>query len=311
MTADLPYGTGRVPHNMTFAGRTMVVGKEPEIWSRSVSPGYFKLMGMKILQGRGLNITDEKNSLPVILVNQTFAKRYYPDANPIGQRVAWARDNPLHWMTIVGIVSDIKSMGLDLEEEPAVYFTFMQETQFWKTWMNVVIRTAVPPMTLATAIKREVAAVDKNIPVAELFTMDDLIAKSCGQRRFHLVLLGLFAGLALLLAAVGIYGILSYNVLQRTQEVGIRVALGASSKEILALILKQGMRITLIGAIFGVGAAWMVTRFLQSLLYSIAPTDFFTFTVVPLIMLCVAFVACYAPARRATKVHPIVALRYE
>jgi putative ABC transport system permease protein len=310
-TADLPYGTGNVFHNMTFEGKSTAIGKEPEIYSRSVSTGYFQLMGMKILQGRSLSESDGKNSLPVVVVNQSFAKRYYPNTNLIGQRVAWARDNPLHWMTIVGVVSDIKSLGLDQEEQPAVYFTFMQETQFWKTWMNLVIRTAVPPMTLASAMKKEVAAVDKNIPVAELFTMEELISKSVGQRRFHLILLGVFAGLALLLAAVGIYGILSYNVHQRTQEVGIRVALGASSKEILSLILKQGMKITFIGAAFGIGAAWMVTRFLQNLLYSIAPTDLFTFVVVPLIMLCVAFVACYAPARRATKVHPIVALRYE
>jgi putative ABC transport system permease protein len=310
-TAELPFGTGNVFHNMAFEGHPVPLGKEPEVYSRSVSPDYFQVMGMKIIRGRSLLETDRKNTLLVAVANQAFVKRYYPNENPLGKRVRWAREDTPTWMTIVGVVSDVKSLGLDLEEQPAVYTPFAQESQFWKTWMNIVVRTSVPPLTLTATAQKEVAMVDKNIPVADLFTMEDLISKSVGQRRFHLALLGLFAGLALLLAGVGIYGILSYNVRQRTHEVGIRVALGASSRQIISLILEQGMRITIIGAVAGIAAAWMVTRFLQSMLYSIAPTDLFTFSVVPLIVIGVALVACYAPARRATRVHPIVALRYE
>jgi ABC-type antimicrobial peptide transport system permease subunit len=164
---------------------------------------------------------------------------------------------------------------------------------------------------LIPTIQKEVSRVDKNVPVADLFTMEALISRSVGTRRFHLLLLGLFAGLALLLASVGIYGILSYNVRQRTQEMGIRMALGASQKQILHMILSQGMRLVVLGALIGIATALGVTRFLQSLLYAVGSNDLLTFLVVPLVVMAVALLACYAPARRATRVNPVVALRYE
>ncbi len=211
----------------------------------------------------------------------------------------------------MGVVADVKSLGLDLDEEPAVYTPFTQEQRFWHTWMNVVVRTSTDPGSFISSIPREVINIDKNVPVTDLLTMETLISESVGERRFHLLLMGLFAGLALLLAGIGIYGILSYSVRQRTQEMGIRMALGATQKQILQLIVNQGMRLALIGAAIGVAASFGVTRFLQSLLYAIAPTDLLTFAVVPLIVLGVALLACYAPARRATLVNPIVALRNE
>ena len=310
-TSDLPFGDGAIYHNLGFEGRTIAVGKEPEIWSRSISPDYFKTLGMRILQGRSFTNEDRADSLPVVIVNEKFVKRFYPTESAIGKRVCWIReDNPV-WMTIVGVASDVKSLGLDMEEQPAVYSPYTQEKRWWHTWMNVVVHTSVPSESLIKSIQEQVAQVDKNVPVTDLLTMEDRISNSVGKRRFHLLLMGLFAGLALLLAGIGIYGILSYSVRQRTQEMGIRMALGASRGEILRLILSHGMRLALIGAFAGIGTALGVTRFLQSLLFAVAPTDLVTFVIVPVVVLMVALIACYAPARRATRVNPIVALRYE
>jgi ABC-type antimicrobial peptide transport system permease subunit len=214
-------------------------------------------------------------------------------------------------MTIVGVVSDVKSIGLHLEEEPAAYTPFTQEQNFWKTWMNIVVRTSVEPMSLLPTIRKEIATVDKNIPVADVLTMEDRISLSVGERRFHLLLLALFAGLALALASVGIYGLLSYQVRQRTQEMGIRITLGASQKEILRLIIGQGMKLILFGSVIGIVAALVLTRFLQRLLYGIAPTDSVTFASVLLVVAAVALLACYFPARKAAGTDPMIALRYE
>ena len=311
VTSELPFGDGAIYHNLGFEGRTMAVGSEPEIWNRSINAGYFKTLGIRVMQGRAFSTEDRANSQPVAIVNEKFAKRYYPNESPVGKRVCWIREDNPRWMTIVGVVSDVKTFGLDLEEQPAVYTPFTQEQRYWHTWMNFVVRVHVNPSAIATSIPKEVAQIDKNIPVTDLLTMESRISESIGKRRFHLLLMGLFAGLALLLAGIGIYGILSYSVRQRTQEVGIRMALGASRHEILRLIVTQGMRLAVIGALIGIGASFGVTRFLRTLLFSVAPTDAITFVAVPLIVLCVALLACYAPARRATRVNPIVALRYE
>jgi predicted permease len=310
-TSELPFRDDGVFHNVGFEGLAMEVGKEPEIWQRSITPDYFATLGIMLLQGRSFTDQDRAGSLPVAIVNQQFAEKYYANENPLGKRISWIREENPVWMTIVGVVSDVKSLGLDMEEQPAIYTPFTQEHRFWHTWMNFVVRTSVDPKTLIASLPKEIATVDKNIPVTELMTMDALISKSIGERRFHLLLMGLFAGLALLLAGIGIYGILSYNVRQRTREMGIRMALGATRKQILELILGQGMKLAFIGAIIGIATSFGVTRFLRNLLYSIAPTDWLTFIAVPLLVLAVALIACYAPARRATRVNPIVALRYE
>jgi putative ABC transport system permease protein len=310
-TSDLPFGTGSVFHNLGIEGRPMAVGSEPEIYSRSISPDYFHAIGIAVIRGRAFTQQDQRTSLPVAIVNERFVRRFFPQENPLGKRVCWIREENPIWMTIVGVVSDVKSLGLDMEEEPAVYTPFTQEPRFWKTWMDVVARTSVDPATLIPAIRKEVALIDKNVPVADMVTMETLISKSIGERRFHLLLLGLFAGLALMLAGVGIYGVLSYNVRQRTQEMGIRMALGASQREILRLILSQGMRLVFAGAIIGIVSALGVTRFLQSLLYAVGSNDVITFLIVPFVVIGVALLACYAPAKRATRVNPVVALRYE
>jgi putative ABC transport system permease protein len=310
-TSDLPFGDGAIYHNLGFEGRSLAVGKEPEVWNRAVSPSYFKTLGIRVLMGRAFSDQDRSNSLPVAIVNEKFVREFFPDQSPIGKRVNWIRDENPIWMTIVGVVSDVKSYGLDIEEQRAIYTPIAQETRFWKTWMNMVVRTSVEPSGLIPSIQKEVAAIDKSVPVTDLFPMEALISDSVGERRFHLLLMGLFAGLALLLASIGIYGILSYSVRQRTQEMGIRMALGATKEQILQLIVKQGMRLALIGTVAGIAVAFGVTRFLQTLLYAIAPTDLLTFAVVPVVVLAVALLACYAPARRATRVNPIVALRYE
>jgi putative ABC transport system permease protein len=310
-SSELPFGTGAIFHNLGFEGRAMAVGTEPEIYNRSISPDYFRALGITVLQGRSFSVQDQKDSLPVAIVNEKFVRRFFPQETPLGKRIRWAREENPVWITIVGVVSDVKSFGLDLEEEAAVYTPISQEQQFWKTWMNVVVRTSVDPSSLIPAIQKEVSRVDKNVPVADLFTMEALISRSVGTRRFHLLLLGLFAGLALMLASVGIYGILSYNVRQRTQEMGIRMALGASQKQILRMILSQGMRLVVLGALIGIATALGVTRFLQSLLYAVSSNDLLTFLVVPFVVIGVALLACYAPARRATRVNPVVALRYE
>ena len=311
-TSELPFGTGFVNHNFIIEGRPpQTPGTEPEIFNRSVSPDYFRAMLIPVRSGRAFVSQGRKSSLPVAIINESAARQYFRDQNPIGQRIRWAREEEVGWITIVGVAGDINSVGLDASEEPAVYTPFMQEIRFWKTWMNVAVRSSVDPVSLSSAIRREVAKVDPNIPAADFQTMDELMANSFADRRFNLLLLVSFATLALVLASLGIYGVISFLVGRRTHEIGIRMALGAERRDILNWILRHAVRLIVAGLCLGIALSLVSVRLMKNLLFGIAPTDAFTLICVSVLLSAVALMAGYLPARRAMRVDPMNALRYE
>lgn len=276
---------------------------------RWVSPDYFNVMGIALLRGRELTEQDGSNSPRVVVINEAMAARYFPDEDPLGKRVAFDQtDGAPNWREIVGVVRDVKHSAVDSDPKPEIFFPF---TQFPIFFMTMVVRTTGDPLNLVAAARSEVLAVEKNQPISNVHTMEELLSNSIAQRRFNMLLLSIFAGVALLLAAVGIYGVMSYSVAQRTHELGVRMALGAQTSHVLALVVRQGMALALAGVGIGLAAAFALTRLLASLLYGVSATDPLTFSVIALVLASVAFVACYLPARRATKVDPMIALRYE
>jgi putative ABC transport system permease protein len=214
-------------------------------------------------------------------------------------------------MTIVGVAADVRDSSLDEPADPAVYTPFSQSEQVWRRWMTLVLRTSGPVSGLVDEVKKQVWSVDSQIPVSDILSMEDLMAVSLAQHRFNMLLLALFAALALILAAVGIYGLMAYSVSQRTHEIGVRLAIGAQRRDVLRLVLRDGARLTLVGIAIGIIAALALTRLMASLLFEVAPTDPATFAAVAILLEIVAFAACYIPARRATRVDPMVALRYD
>lgn len=278
---------------------------------RSVSPDYFRAMNIPIMQGRAFTEQDN-DTVPVrVLINQALAQRDFPGESAIGKRITLRNTNvnnePI-WFEIIGITANVRSLELQEEAPPEFYFTFRQ-SPFEQ--MSVVIRSTVEPGSLAPSLRQVVAEVNKSVPVSDIKTMEHIVSESVTQPRFNLFLLGLFSGIALLLSAAGIYGVTAYTVTQRTQELGIRLALGAQMRDILKMILGQGMIVIGIGLVIGLAAAFALTRLMRSLLFDIGETDPATFGAITLVLLLVALVACYIPARRAAKVDPLIALKYE
>ena len=276
---------------------------------RIVSADYFDAMGIPIVEGRAFTDQDREGQQAVLLVNQTFANRYFPDASPVNQEL---RAGPSGSQRIVGIVGDVRHQGLDSDVQPEVYFAFMQATQlFGNLSMTFAIRTAGDPMAVVPEVRRDVLDLDSSLTVDNIRTMEDRLYSSVAEPRFYAVLIGVFAAIALILASVGIYGVLAYSVSQRTREIGIRMALGAEKRNVLRLILGQGLILTAIGIVAGLAGAFAVTRYLESMLFGLTALDPTVFVAVTVILTLTAVVACYVPARRATRVDPIVALRYE
>jgi putative ABC transport system permease protein len=311
MISELPLSGDQLTHNFIIEGRPPIaVGEEPELMTRSVGGDYFRTMSIPLLQGRDFGAQDRSDTPLVGLVNESFVREYFPDESPIGARIYWAR-GPRQWMTIIGVVGDVKHFGLNQPEAPAFYSSYAQLNQPWKRWMYLAVRSNMDMATLTAEVKKQVWANDKLIPVTKVQTMTDVMSASIAGQQFNMALMGIFAGVALALAAVGIYGVASYSVTQRTREIGIRMALGAQGSDVLRLILRQGGTLAAIGVASGLAAAFAVTRLMSSLLYGVTATDPVTFAVVSLLLAGVALVACFVPARRATKVDPMVALRYE
>ncbi|HXT64696.1 MAG TPA: ABC transporter permease [Pyrinomonadaceae bacterium] len=275
---------------------------------RVCTPDYFQTMGISVLKGRGFTAQDKTGSLPVVIVNETLARKYWPAGDALGKRIRF--DAPLErapWMEIVGIVQDVKH-ELNLPVTPEYYLPHAQDS--WNS-MVLVARTTVDPGSMAAAIRQQVLAIDKDQPVFDIKTMQEVRSISISVYSIGSVTMTIFAIVALLLAAVGIYGVMAFAVSQRTQEIGIRMALGARALDVLTLILRNGMLLALVGTGIGLGGAFVLTRFMSSLLFGVSPTDIATFALVTTGLLLVALFACYLPARRATKVDPLVALRYE
>ncbi|MGB7923252.1 MAG: ABC transporter permease [Pyrinomonadaceae bacterium] len=273
------------------------------------SPGYFEALGIPLLKGRLFTDQDDEKTPRVVVINQTLAQRFFPAEDPVGKRIQVrnTRGEP-PWMTIIGVAHDVKAEGLDVENRPQVYFPLQQVSNLS---LALVIRTASDPGALTEAVRREVRAVDPDLPVYAIRTMDEVMAKAVSQRRFSMVLLGVFAFIALALSAVGIYGVMAYSVSQRTHEIGVRMALGAQPRDVLRMVITQGLTLIFAGMAVGLVGAFIVTRFLSGLLFNVSPRDPLTFAAITLLLAIVALLACYVPARRATKVDPMVALRYE
>src|SRR5688572_11404433 len=278
---------------------------------RIISPDYFAAMGIKLLKGRAFSRFDAEGAPGVVIINETLAKSYFAGEEPIGKRLHLSKPNDSR--EIVGVVADVRNYGVDADVKPEVYVPLPQSAPEYlagvASAMNIVIRSTMNPAALTTALREQVQALDKDQPVSEIRTMEWYLADSMAQRRFNMLLLGAFAGLALVLAAVGIYGVIAYTVTQRTHEMGIRIALGAKGGDILRLVFGNAMATTLTGIALGLGAAFALTRLLRSLLYQVSPTDPVIFAAIPLLLMSVAVIATYLPARRAMKVNPIAALR--
>lgn len=280
----------------------------------AVSWDYFKTVGTEVSSGRQFTAQDDQDHPGVVIVNEAFARRYFPFEKALGQKLrlnAPARlwnNQQFASFEIVGIARNVKSAGLSAESEPTYY---VPATQAPLTDMTVLVRTQGDPAALVSAIRQAVWSIDPNQPISDVNTLENIVSGSIAQPRLNMLLMGLFGALALLLATVGIYGLLSYSVTQRTQEIGIRLALGAQISDVLALVLRQGMALVLVGEALGLAGAFALSRLLRGLLFGVTPTDVSTFIAVSAVLFSVALLACYLPARRATKVDPLIALRYE
>jgi putative ABC transport system permease protein len=280
------------------------------LW-RVVSPDYFRAMGIPLLRGRYFELHDSPESTPVVLINRRFAEQYWPAEDAIGKRLkVGPADSQNAWLTVVGVVGDVRQTGL-YEQKLEFYVPYMQERRSFMAPRDLVVRTKAEPGVIAAAVRKAVWAVDKDQPVSNVRTLDEVFSAAISQERFQALMLGLFAALALVLACVGLYGVISYSVVQRTHEIGVRMALGARPVDVLRLVIRQGMLLTFAGLVLGVVAGTFVTRVLTDMLFGVTPRDPLTFVGVPVLLLGVAFLACYIPARRATRIDPLIALRYE
>jgi predicted permease len=276
---------------------------------RVITPDYFRAMRIPLLKGRFFNEQDRANTPYSVIIDESFARRFFPGEEPLGRRIDEDGSRTGHgFAVIVGVVGGVKHTDVKAEARPTMYVPAEQSP--WET-MTLVVRSPGDPSALAAALRDEVSAVDKDQPLSEIATMEQLFAKAVAPQRFNLMLVGLFAALALTLATVGVYGVIAYSVTQRAQEMGVRLALGASSRDILRLIIGQAMRISLLGVGLGLIAAIGLTRVMTSLLFEVSATDPVVFVGLAILLIGVTLVASYIPARRATKVDPLEALRYE
>jgi putative ABC transport system permease protein len=285
--------------------------KWPMVNYRDVSPNYFRAMGIPVVQGRAYTERDNTGAPLVMIINQQTAREIFPDENPIGKRITFGnveQNGQPRWFEIVGVVANVRSLELREEPQAEIYFSTLQD--YWPA-MSIVVRSSVEPSTLAASVRQVVNEIDKSVPVSQVKTMDRIVSESITQPRFNLFLLGLFGTVAMLLSAAGIYGVTAYTVSQRTHELGIRLALGAQVGDVLKMILGQGMAVIGVGLALGLVAAFALMRLLRSLLFGVGENDPATFVAITIVLLIVALIACYIPARRAKKVDPLEALRAE
>jgi putative ABC transport system permease protein len=308
-SSDLPFTSIGDTEGFRVEGRPRPANNvDLDALYRETTNGYLQAIGARLLEGRFFNDYDGPNSQPAVIINQTFAKAFWTTGSPIGKRVQ-VGDEKEPWRTIVGVVADIRERGLLLSMKPAVYLSDYQVHNPDSDYL--AIRTAGDPLALANALRQAIWSVDPEQPVSGVGTMRELMERETSSRREAMILLSAFAGLALLLAALGIYGVLSYAVTQRTQEMGIRIALGAERARLIRMIVRQGLGVAGIGVVIGVAAALALTRALAGLLYGVAANDPLTFAAMPLFVILIAALACYIPARRAAALDPLAALRYE
>jgi putative ABC transport system permease protein len=289
----------------TIEGRSAEPGTQPpSAIYMPATPGYLEALGVPLVSGRTIANADTAQAPGVVVINQTLANRFFPNEDPVGHRMTISGVV----RTIVGIVGDARYQGLGVE---AGLQTYVPHAQSPYPGMRIVVRTTVDPSSLISAVRAQIQSVDSEEGPTRVASMRRLLSESVAQPRFNTFLIGLFAALAFILSAIGIYGVINYDVTQRTGEIGVRMALGAQSRDVLRLILRQGLLLTLGGLAAGIGGAILLTRFLTGLLFEVKPNDPLTYALVASLLALVAIAACLIPARRATKVDPLVALRYE
>jgi putative ABC transport system permease protein len=304
----LPLGGGFSCDSFKRDDQPAQPGQEPCAEYRSITPDYFRTMGVSLVEGRQFAERDNQDGAQVAIINETFARQFFPDVNPIGMRVTPDTGKAVS-REIVGVVEDVKHFGLDKEAAPELYIPHAQDP--WPRSMTVVLRASSDAAGLITAVRAEVWAINKDLPVLNVRTMEQLFANSVGESRFRTLLISVFAAVAMLLSALGIYGVMAYSVAERTHEIGIRLALGARPSDIFRMVVGQGMALAGAGLVIGIVGALVLTRVIAGFLFQVSATDFVTFAGVSALLILVALAACLIPAHRATKVDPMVALRYE
>jgi len=312
VTSVLPFGGGWSTSSFTIEGFIVPPGQNGP-WGdiRIVSPKFFETMRIPLKRGRVFTDQDIQSGQPVTVIDEQFVKKYFANTDPIGKRITFGArrgSTDSTWITIVGVVGHAAHEGLDAEPRIQYYFPVSQSGG---RFTSVVMRTSGNPTALLPAAREAVHSVDRNLPLSGVNPMEKLVDASVGQRKLSMILLGVFSGIAMLLASIGIYGVMSYSVTQRTRELGIRMALGAARSRVLALVVGQGMILTVSGVVIGLFAAFGLTRFLSSQLFGVGATDPFTFAAVSILLIAVSTLATLLPAMRATRVNPVVALRDE
>jgi putative ABC transport system permease protein len=305
----VPLSGAAVNDPFSVEGRALDMSNPPVAGWQRVGPNFFRTLGISIVRGRDFTARDNLDAPNVAIINEAMARRYFPNEDPIGKRLTPGLprpDNP--WAEIVGIVKDIPHRAVGSAAEPDWYLPYLREP---RRDLHLFVRTTGDPASFAEAVRHQVLALDKDQPLTTIKTLDDVIKATVAPRRFNTLLLGLFAAIALLLAALGIYSVISYSVAQRTQEIGIRMALGAQRSDVWRLVVRQGMTLVMIGIAIGLSAALALTRLMKNLLYEVSATDPLTFALIALLLIGVALLACYVPARRAMKVDPLQALRHD
>ncbi len=310
MTSPLPLIYNGDSMGVTIEGRPMPTGQEPDVVTRVVSSHYLRSMSIRLLQGRELGDQDRADTMPVAVINETMARRFWPGEDPIGKRLApGSAVEHDDWITIVGIVNDVRQFELSAMPKPQMYLSYEQSEPF--LLRDLVVKTDVEPSSLAGMVRSTIWTIDRDQPVSNIATMEEILSQSVKRERFSMLLLAVFATLALVLAAVGIYSVMSYAMAQRTHEIGIRMALGAQTRDVLRLVIGQGLKLALAGVAIGILIAFALTRLMTSLLFGVSATDPLTYVAISLVLVGVAVLASYIPARRAAKVDPMIALRQE
>lgn len=308
--SNLPLSGSTWGRSLTVEGRPVLsVGEAPVINHCVITPSYFRAMGIPLLMGRDFNETDSKDALRVTVIDERLAHEYWPNESPLGKRIRFGPpESNEPWHTIVGVVREVRHERLDMATRKSIYVSYQQIPD---RKMVLTVRTTTDPLSLATAVRNQVKELDPDQPVTDVRTMTEVISRSVWQPRLYAILFAVFGVVALILSSVGIYGVMSYAVTQRTHEIGIRMALGAQTYDVLRMVVGQGMILTAIGVALGLLGAFSITRVMSSLLFGVSATDPVTFLSVSVLLSCVALLACYIPARRATRVDPMTALRYE
>ena len=309
-TSNLPLTTQGYTNTFRIEGRPFAPGTSPDALYREVTNGYLQTMQARLTEGRFFGNDDRANSLPVVIINETFKKQYWPNESPLGKRIQTSGDNT-PWQTIIGVVSDVRERGLELDMKPAVYLPVVQVPFGWNNPHQLAIRTSVEPHALAKPAREAIWSVDRDQPVADLRSMSDIVDLETADHRQQTALLGAFAALALVLATLGIYGVLSYAVTQRTREIGVRIALGASAQNVTRMVVGQGIGLAMVGILIGAVVALALTRSMAKLLVGVQPADPVIYLGVATLLAFVALIACYIPAARAARVDPMIALREE